>query len=935
MVKQLVTILELDDKKFKKSLDSDTKELKIFSAGATAVGAAIAFAAKQTANFQDHVNDVAKAVGATTREVSSLNVVAKLNGSSSEAMEAALNSLAGPTDKVAKKIEGLGINMKNADGSFKSSTQLLGGIAEKMAALKSPADKAYLATRIFGSGELVQSLDAVAGGFDEIAKQAERMGQLVSQDAANAAAKFNDDLDELALSAEGLNHTIMTSVIAFANQTGAIQAASAVVQGAIKYWVDLDQETKDIIITITAVTIGIGVMTGAVMVAGAAFAAVTAPVLIVAAALTAVAVVGLTVAENWEQMQNVVEPLGESFALLGRDLASVAKKVEDVIKPIGDAAKGVQNMSGYTDGAGKKVAILGTIVKFVMASIAVSVDSALTVFRLMIDTIKTSILAVRDLASAMAAVMAGQYSTAKDLATNAASDIVGLRDRLMNEMGALQKRAKEMQKDPVVLKADSKEVKEASEEVEKLSRSIQSANETKLKLTSYQSAVESMNKPFKELSDSIDNADAGLAELTFNIGNVISSVSDMASSAIAPVTKLVEAQVEKMNQALAKQNYSMDLFSKLRSKQMQQELDAFKASEDARIAKLKAVEDEKLKALEEGEKQRLALMEFYRNERKRADDAEYQAARDKKNQEFEAYKLSERAKFEFDLALLAERDLTEEERRVTKGVMEENWKAYLATLESDHLAEMTAFQDNYNADTEKKDTEFKEQMKVAEEQSTALKERTAKASADNLNSIQAQSQAQYEQMQKKKEEEEKLHQKAMALFNWRGQVSALEQTKSVQVAQTMAAAFAGVGQAMASPLSIATFGIAGVVLSGIIMAAASKAVSNIQRQRVMPPAELFMEDGGVGVLRGASHSRGGIKAELEHNEAVISASKTRKIEEFVDAGMNQKQPGPISVIFEKGSITGEKNFDERFMDKLGMMVVDRVRRMGVGVLVNA
>ena len=931
MQKQLVTVLQLDDKAFKSNLNSNSASLKAFSAAATAIGAAVAYAAKQTADYQDSVNDTARSVAATTREVSSLNVVARMNGSSSETMKAALTSLAGPTDKVAKKIEGLGINMRNADGSFKSSTQLLSGIAEKMAGLKSPADKAYMATRIFGSGELVQSLEQVAGGFDSIAAQAERMGMLVSQDAANAAAKFNDDLDELQMSTEGLRNTLMTSVIAFANQTGAIQAASSVIQGAIKWWNDMDAESKNMIITTGAVGVAVGVLTGVIMVAGAAFAAVSAPVLIAAAALTAVAAVGLIVAENWDQMQNVIEPLRESFGLLKRDLTSMAEKAETAIKPLADAAKSIMGIGSNTDGAVKKISILGTVVKVVMGMIAINVDIGMTAFRMLTDVIQTTIGAIYDLGRAGKQVLEGQYQEAADTAGKAIEDMKKLRKRLMDEMGAFQTRVKEMLKDPVVLKANSEEIKKANEEAEKLERTLDQLGKKPDTdpITAYAQALKNAQKPFEEFSASLSK---GTGEMLFGMSGAMASIGDMAKDVLAPIAGIMEQQIVAMNQKLAKTNHQWDVWTKLRSKQLQEELDSFKRGEEEKIKALKASEEAKLRALDLAEQQKIDLLKYYERERKLSEESEYQRQKAERERKFEEYKLSERAKFEFDLALLNEKDLTEQERRVTVGAMEDNWKKYLQTLEANHLSQMSAFQSEYQATAETKDSEFKTKLTAAEQAAAALKEQAAKESAQNIENIQQQGQAKYEEMQKRKEAEEKAHSKAMAYINWVGQSAALEVQKRIQIAQAVVAGFSGAAQAMSSPLSLMTGGVAGLAMAGLIMKYTSMAVQNISRQVVLPPAELFMATGGV--VQGATHARGGIRTELENNEAVISANKTRKIEEFIDAGMSRDQRS-FQVVFEKGSITGERNFDERWMDQLGERIMERARRRGIGGLAYA
>jgi hypothetical protein len=190
-------------------------------ASALGVGA-LAAAVKQAANFADEMQETAEKVGLTTRELSELKYAADINGDSFEALQTGLKRLSTTMleftngNKQAQDLfKTLGIQVTDSTGKLRSSGDVLKEIADRFESLPNGAQKTALAIDLFGKSgaELIPLLNQGSAGMKRFADEAERFGLVVDDDAAAAAAQFNDNMDRLNKSFEGFKLQTATIIL--------------------------------------------------------------------------------------------------------------------------------------------------------------------------------------------------------------------------------------------------------------------------------------------------------------------------------------------------------------------------------------------------------------------------------------------------------------------------------------------------------------------------------------------------------------------------------------------------------------------------------------------------------------------------------------------------------------------------------------------------
>jgi hypothetical protein len=194
-----------------------------FGAAAVAAAAAIAVGVKRAIDSADKLDEVAEKVGLSVTALSELQYAAKITGVSFEGLQTgvvrltrAMSDVAkGGESDAAKAFQVLGIEVQNADGSLRSSADVLGDIAQKFSEFKDGAEKTALAVAIFGrsGADMIPLLNQGAEGLGKLNQEARDFGVAVGPEAAKASAKFNEDLDRLQSAFSGIYIAIAQRVV--------------------------------------------------------------------------------------------------------------------------------------------------------------------------------------------------------------------------------------------------------------------------------------------------------------------------------------------------------------------------------------------------------------------------------------------------------------------------------------------------------------------------------------------------------------------------------------------------------------------------------------------------------------------------------------------------------------------------------------------------
>jgi hypothetical protein len=211
---------------FKDKAGELDKKLGLLGPAAVATGAAFGLAmVKSIANTADALGDLSERTGIAVEDLSRLQYVAQLSGSSAEAMNGAIIKLSKGMADGNPAFEAMGVAVKNADGSLRSQSDVLNDVADKFATYRDGTAKTALAMQLFGKSgaEMVGVLNQGAAGIKELSDESDRLGNTISTKTAKEAARFNDNLDKMSIATGGIARTISGPLIeALADLTGGL-----------------------------------------------------------------------------------------------------------------------------------------------------------------------------------------------------------------------------------------------------------------------------------------------------------------------------------------------------------------------------------------------------------------------------------------------------------------------------------------------------------------------------------------------------------------------------------------------------------------------------------------------------------------------------------------------------------------------------------------
>jgi hypothetical protein len=163
----------------------------------------------------DALGKTAQKVGVSAEKLSVFQYAAELSGLSAESLSASLVKLNKAAADGNKGFDAMGISVKNADGTLKSTDSLLVEVADKFSKYKDSAEKTALAVQIFGKAgaEMLPFLNLGAEGLKKMQTEAEKLGIVIGGGTTQAAEAFNDNLTRLSMVKKGIVNQITTAML--------------------------------------------------------------------------------------------------------------------------------------------------------------------------------------------------------------------------------------------------------------------------------------------------------------------------------------------------------------------------------------------------------------------------------------------------------------------------------------------------------------------------------------------------------------------------------------------------------------------------------------------------------------------------------------------------------------------------------------------------
>lgn len=196
---------------------------KALAAIGVGVGVAgMAALVKQTIDFADNLSKTSQKIGVSVEALSALKYAADLADVSFEQLSTGVrqlsrqmaNALSGSKEAI-QGFGAIGVAVQNADGSLRDTEAVLNDVADAFQKLPDGATKTAIAMRLFGraGADLIPLLNAGSDGIEDLRKEAESFGLIISTETARQAEEFNDSLTRLKAAGTGVTIAITSGIL--------------------------------------------------------------------------------------------------------------------------------------------------------------------------------------------------------------------------------------------------------------------------------------------------------------------------------------------------------------------------------------------------------------------------------------------------------------------------------------------------------------------------------------------------------------------------------------------------------------------------------------------------------------------------------------------------------------------------------------------------
>lgn len=205
------------------ALSARALSLTALGVGAAAAAGHMVSVTKSVIEAGDALGKMAQKTGIGVEELSKLQYAAELSDVSTEllqkgmvALSASVASAATGTGQSADLFRKLGIEVRNANGEIRPSSDVLNDLADIFAVMPDGLEKTALAADLFGrkiGPDLIPFLNQGSAGLKAMADEAERFGVVLSADFAKKSEEFNDGLKRLGLQSKATGIAIAADLL--------------------------------------------------------------------------------------------------------------------------------------------------------------------------------------------------------------------------------------------------------------------------------------------------------------------------------------------------------------------------------------------------------------------------------------------------------------------------------------------------------------------------------------------------------------------------------------------------------------------------------------------------------------------------------------------------------------------------------------------------
>ena len=339
-----------------------TKKLSAAAAGLlTALGAA-AYKATETA---DDLNTLSQQTGISTESLQKMSYAADLVDVSVETISGSMTKLkknmASESAATVEAFNAIGVSTRDVNGELRNSEEVFYEVLQGLSQVANETERDTLAMQIFGKSadQLATIIDDGGASLKALGEEAEQLGIIMDQQTLDSLNAVNDQIEKLKAQATG--EIAQAGAKAMESLMPVFEAVIEKLTALLDWIGSLDEQQIETILIIAAVVAAISPIAGIIAaISGAigsflaiwpqvklvaagikAFAAAN-PVLLIAAAVTALAVLIYT---HWDKIKPLLEAAWQKvkdvFSKISEKVTAVTDKIKSAFETVRDTLTGV------------------------------------------------------------------------------------------------------------------------------------------------------------------------------------------------------------------------------------------------------------------------------------------------------------------------------------------------------------------------------------------------------------------------------------------------------------------------------------------------------------------------------------------------------------------------------------------------------------------
>lgn len=170
---------------------------------------------KSAIDAGDAAFNLSQKLGISVKDLAGLQLAFKLAGVEGDAMEKGLVKLSIQIASNGKALQSLGVDTKTANGTLRSTTDVLKDVADRFAGMDDGARKTALAVQIFGKSgaAMIPLLNEGSDAIREMDDMAAKLGLTMTDETARASDQLNDTLDLLKMGVQGVARQAVAEIL--------------------------------------------------------------------------------------------------------------------------------------------------------------------------------------------------------------------------------------------------------------------------------------------------------------------------------------------------------------------------------------------------------------------------------------------------------------------------------------------------------------------------------------------------------------------------------------------------------------------------------------------------------------------------------------------------------------------------------------------------